>query len=52
MNEVRNLNDKRVADISMDKRVIEICIQGYTTRITANPNGTLNVIHGIANPAA
>ena len=52
MDEIRNLAGKRVGDISKDKRMIEICIQGYTTWITVNPNGTLNVIHGIADPAA
>lgn len=43
MNEVRNLNDKRVCDISKERKVIEIVKQGCLTRITANPDGTLRI---------
>jgi len=43
MTEVRNLKDKRVCDISDDKKVIEIVNKGCLTRITANPDGTLKV---------
>lgn len=45
MNEVRNLNNKRVCDLSTDRRVIEIRLKNCLTRITANPDGTLNVEH-------
>lgn len=45
MNEVRNLNNKRVCDLSSDRRVIEIRLKNCLTRITANPDGTLNVEH-------
>lgn len=45
MSEVRNLNKKRVGDVSKDNRVFEINIKGCVTRITANPDGTLSVSH-------
>jgi len=45
MNEVRNLNNKRVADISEDRRFLVIVEKGYVTHITANPDGTLNITH-------
>ena len=41
--EVRNVNGKRVCDISADHKVIEIEIKGCITRITANPDGTLKI---------
>ena len=41
--EVRNLNGKRVCDISQDRRVIEIVQKGCLTRITANPDGMLKI---------
>jgi hypothetical protein len=41
--EVHNLNGKRVCDVSLDKRVIEIVQKGCLTRITANPDGTLKI---------
>lgn len=43
MEEIRNLNNKRVCDISMDKHTVEIVHGNCLTRITANPDGTLNV---------
>jgi hypothetical protein len=45
MEEVRNINNKRICDISKDKKVIEICLKGCLTIITANPDGTLNITH-------
>lgn len=39
----KNLNDKRVCDISNDRKVVEIVQKGCLTRITANPDGTLKV---------
>lgn len=45
MNEVRNLNKKRVGDVSKDIRVFEIQIKDCVTKITANADGTLNIIH-------
>lgn len=45
MNEVKNLNNKRICDISNDQKVIEICLKDCLTIITANPDGTLNIIH-------
>lgn len=43
MVEIRNLNGKRVCDISPDGKSIEIVQKGCLTRITANPDGTLNI---------
>lgn len=40
---IRNLEGKRVCDISLDRTVIEIVRKDCLTRITANPDGTLNV---------
>ncbi len=45
MKEVRNTNKKRVGDISHDGKIFQIMIQGYSTTITANPDGTLNITH-------
>jgi hypothetical protein len=44
MNEVRNLNDKRIGDISADETIFEIKIKDALTRITANPDGTLTIV--------
>jgi hypothetical protein len=41
--EVRNLNKKRVGDLSKDRRKFEIHIKDCTTIITTNPDGTLNI---------
>ena len=43
MDPVKNLNHKRVCDISRDRKVVEIVQKGCLTRITANPDGTLKV---------
>lgn len=51
MEPVRNLNDKRVCDISHDKKIVEIVQKGCLTRITATPDGTLKV-ENIALPKA
>ena len=40
---VKNLNNKRVCDISQDQTVIEIGQKDCLTRITANPDGTLHI---------
>lgn len=45
MREVTNLNNKRVCDVSTDLRVIKIRRKDCITRITANPDGTLNIAH-------
>lgn len=45
MEEVRNINNKRICDISKDKKAIEICLKDCLTIITANPDGTLNITH-------
>lgn len=41
MKTIKNLNNKRVFDISEDKKVIEIRDKDCYTIITVNPNGTL-----------
>lgn len=51
MNEVRNLNNKRVGDVSVDKRVFEIQIKDCVTRITANPDETLSIAQERTTPA-
>lgn len=43
MNEVQNLDKKRVCDVSTDGKVIEIRKKDCVTRITANPDGTLRI---------
>lgn len=43
MNKFKNLNNKRVCDISTDRKVVEINQKGFITRITANSDGTLKV---------
>lgn len=45
MEPVKNLNDKRICDISHDRKVVEIVQKGCLTRITANPDGTLNIVN-------
>lgn len=51
MSEVKNLDQKRVCDVSTDARVIEIRRKECITRITANPDGTLNITHEHIKPA-
>lgn len=45
MEEIRNLNGKRVCDISSDRKVVLIANKDCLTRITANPDGSLKVEH-------
>jgi len=45
MNQVINLNKKRVCDLSEDKCVAEIRKGDCLTRIKANPDGTLDITH-------
>ena len=45
MEEVRNLDKKRVFDKSKDDRLIEIRRQHCVTRITANADKTMNISH-------
>ena len=52
MNEVRNINKKRVGDVSMDKRIFEIQLKDCITRIIARPDGTLHITHERIPPAA
>jgi hypothetical protein len=46
MNEIKNLDQKRVLDLSADGRIVEIRRKGCVTRITANPDGTLCITQG------
>lgn len=39
----KNSDGKRVCDISEDRKVVEIVRDGCKTRITANPDGTLQI---------
>jgi len=43
MNELQNFDHKRVCDISNDQKIVEIRRKDCITRITANPDGTLNI---------
>ena len=52
MNEVINLDRKRVCDISTDAKIIEIRKKDCVTKIQANADGTLEIIHERINPAA
>ena len=52
MTEVKNLNGKRICDISNDRKVVEIVRKGYITRITANADGTLNIENSVITLAA
>ncbi|MDR0286189.1 MAG: hypothetical protein LBI03_00535 [Clostridiales bacterium] len=45
MDEVKNLDHKRVCDISNDQKTVEIHKKNCITRITVNSNGTLNIIN-------
>jgi len=50
MNEVTNLDGKRICDMSADKYVIVIRKKGCVTRIVANSDRTLRVTHERAPP--
>ena len=43
MEEIKNLDGKRVCDIAHDKKAIEIGKKDCITRITANSDGTLRI---------
>mgnify|MGYP000949143709 CR=1 FL=1 len=52
MNEVKNLDNKRVCDVSTDTREVEIRRKDCVTRIIANTDGTLKITHERVKPAA
>lgn len=52
MEEVRNINGKRVCDVSQDKKIVEIVQKDCLTRITANPDGTLKIENFLLPKAA
>lgn len=45
MNQVLDLNNKRVFDISDDKKIIEHRRKDCITTISISPDGTLNISH-------
>ena len=45
MSTVKNLNNKRICDISEDDKTITIKLKNCATTIRANPDGTLSVSH-------
>lgn len=45
--EVKNLNQKRVCDISPDRKKLQIRKGNCLTEITVNKDGTLNISHRI-----
>ena len=52
MSAVENLDQKRVCDISVDKRIVEIRKKNCITRIQANADGTLDIAHERISTAA
>lgn len=52
MNPWKNGADKRVCDISDDRRIILIKQKGQITIITANPDGTLKIENIIPSTVA
>ena len=50
MSQVRNLENKRVLDLSDDGRTAVIRKGSCITIITANPDGTLHITNDISNP--
>ena len=50
MNPIRNLNNKRVMDLSVDRRRAEIRRGNCVTTITTNPDGTLRITHRLLSP--
>ena len=51
MQDVRNGNGKLIGKISEDQTYMEIELKGFLTRITVNPDGTLNILN-ITKPNA
>lgn len=45
MEQIKDLNNKRVCDLSDDKKTAEIRRGDCVTRIRAKPDGTLTVTH-------
>ncbi len=49
MSQIRNLDNKRVLDLSDDGRIAVIRKGCCITIITVNPDGTLHITHEISN---
>ena len=45
MTKVKNLDNKRVCDISYDKKAVVIGKRDCISIITAKPDGTLKIVH-------
>lgn len=45
LNEIRNLDQKRVCDISDDRKILVITKKGCQTIINVNKDGTLQISH-------
>ena len=52
MEQVKDLNNKRVLDISEDRKTAEIRRGDCVTRIRAKPDGTLTITHETDAPKA
>jgi len=50
MTGITNPDRKRVCDISADAKVVEIRKRDCVTRIKANPDGTLKIVHERTGP--
>lgn len=50
MSQIRNLDNKRVLDLSDDGRMAVILKGGYITIITVNPDGTLHITNETNKP--
>ena len=50
MSQIRNLDNKRVLDLSDDGRMAVILKGGCITIITVNPDGTLHITHETNKP--
>lgn len=51
MKEIRNLNGKRICDMTDDGKAIVIVQKDCITKITANPDGTLVATQDKLKPA-
>lgn len=47
---IKNLDNRRVCDMSADNKIATMMIKGCVTIITANPDGTLQVSHTYYKP--
>ena len=50
INRFNNKDGHRVCDYSDDRKTVEIARKGCITRITANPDGSLNIVNVTKQP--